>query len=256
MFWFLIYAGISLYTRQLNGLYFVYFLLIAVAFFIIGVVISSFYYKNIHFSLVKIVVSIAILCLVDQGIKLYIVNNLDIFMVIIKDWLAIKVVQNAYGSFITSLFDKKLPDLFVLAGVPALCILYRILYFHQRNGNLFLYSVSLILMCAAYISVSLDKAVYGGTYDYIFLYEMAYFNLTDCYLAVSLFTALLSWLYNKSWSEIKEEILDDPCDIKYFRYEADTWRALIAKLTGGRKAEIALPTHPAPEQATSKDKNV
>jgi lipoprotein signal peptidase len=237
-------------------MYFIYFLLLAVAFFIIGVVISSFYYKHIHFSLVKIVVCIALLCLVDQGIKLYIANNLDISIVIIKDWLAIKVVQNTYGSFITSLFDKKLPDLFVLVGIAALYMLYRILYFYQRNGDLSLYSVSLILMCASFISVCLDKAVYGGTYDYIFIYQMAYFDLKDCYLAIALFTALLSSLYNKSWSEIKKEFLDDPWGIKYYKYEADTWRSLIGKLTGKRKAGNALPeTPPAPEQAASKDED-
>jgi lipoprotein signal peptidase len=233
------------------------FLLIAVAFFIIGVVVSYFYYKNIHFSLVKIVVYIAVLCLVDQGIKLYIVNNLDISIVIIEDWLAIKVAKNTYGSFIMSLFDKKLPDLFFLAALLAIYILYRCLYFDQRNGNLFLYSVSLILMCASFISVFLDKAIYGGTYDYIFLYQIAYFDLKDCYLAVALFIVLLSQLYNKSWSEIKEMIRSDPWGIKYFRYEVATWRSLIGKLTGGRKVEVALPeTTPTPEQATSKDKNV
>lgn len=256
--WFLIYAAISLYAQQLDGMYFVYFLLIAAAFFIIGMAISSFYYKNIHFSLVKIVVCIAILSLADQVIKLYIVNNLDISIVIIKDWLAIKVVQNTYGSFIASLFDKKLSGLFVLPAILALYTLYRMLYFYQRNGNLFLYSVSLILMCASFISVFLDKTVYGGTYDYIFLYEMAYFDLKDCYLTVALLTALLSSLYNKSWSdlwsEIKGELREDPWGKKYYKYEADTWRSLIGKMTGRRKAALALSeTPPAPEQAASKD---
>lgn len=229
--WFMIYTGISLYTQQFNGMHLFYFLLVAAAFFIIGLLISCLSCKNIHFSLVKIVACIAILCLVDQGIKLCIVNNLDISIVIIKDLLAIKVVQNTYGSFITALFDKKMPDLFALAAILALYIVYRALYFYQRNGDLSLYLLSLILMCAAFICVSLDKAVYGGTYDYIFLYQKVYFDLKDCYMASSIFTILLSCIYDKSWSKIKEEIRFDPWSLKYYKYEVDTWRSIIAKFT-------------------------
>jgi lipoprotein signal peptidase len=204
--------------------------LIAAAFFIIGLLISWFTYKNKRFSLAKIVVCIIVLCLVDQGIKLYIVNNLDISMVIIKDWLAIKVTQNTYGSFIFSLFDKKMPDIFVLIGLLAIYVLYRCMFFYQRNSNLSFLFLSLIIMCAAFICVCLDKVIYGGTYDYIFLYQKLYFDLKDCYATSSIFTILLSCIYDKSWSEIKKDIRFDPLGIKYFKYEIKSWRDLIAKL--------------------------
>jgi lipoprotein signal peptidase len=231
----MIYAGISLYTQQFNGMYLFYFLLVAATFFIIGVLISYLSYKNKHFSLVKIVVCIAVFCFIDQGIKLCIVNNLDISIVIIKDLLAIKVAQNTHGSFITSLFDKKLPDLFTLTAILALYIVYRALYFYQKNGDISLYLLSFILMCAGFICVFFDKAIYGGTYDYIFLYQRIYFDLKDCYMASSIFTMLLSCIYDKNWSKIKEEIRFDPWSLMYYRYEVDTWRSIIAKFTKGNQ---------------------
>jgi hypothetical protein len=225
----MIYAGVSLYARQVNALYFIYFLLAAAAFFVFGILISCFSFKKIHFSLVRIFLGIIVLCCVDQGIKIYIANNLDISVTLIKEWISIKVVQNTYGSFIWSLFGKKMSGLFFLPAVFALYVLYRILYFYQKSGSLFLFFVSFILLCAAFICVSIDKVVYGGTYDYICLYQMIYFDIKDMYLVSGIFTIFLSCIYDKSWPQIKQDIRRDPWGIAYYRYEFETWRAIIAK---------------------------
>jgi lipoprotein signal peptidase len=151
--------------------------------------------------------------------------------VIIRDWLAIEVLQNTYGSFIWSLFDKKLPGLFVLFALFSLYFLYRMLYFYQKDGNLFLCLLSFILMCSAFICVCIDKAFYGGTYDYIYLYQRVYFDIKDVYLASSIFTTLLSCIYDKSWSELKQSLRYDPWGKKYYKYEFDTWHSLMTKFT-------------------------
>jgi lipoprotein signal peptidase len=149
--------------------------------------------------------------------------------VLIKDWFAIKAVQNIYGSFIWSLFDKKLPGIFILPALLALYALFRSLYFYQKSGNLYLYSLSFILMLASFICVFIDKAVYGGSYDYIYLYQKIYFDIKDVYLTTSIFTMLLSCIYNRNWTEIKQYLRRDPWGKEYLKYEFETWHSLIIK---------------------------
>lgn len=233
--WFIIDIITSLYARQFNALYFIYFLLVGVVFFFFGLLIAAFSHKDIHFSLPKILVFIVVLCVVDLGIKTYFVNNPDVSIVFVKDWLAIKVVQNTYGSFVFSLFDKKIPDLFVLPALLALYVIFRELYFYQKKGKLFLFWIGFILLCTSFICRFFDDIIHGGSYDYIYLYQMVYTNITDIYLMSGISTIFLSCIYDKNWQEIKQYLRRDPWGKEYYKYELDTWRSIITKIFTRKK---------------------
>ncbi|MDR1325522.1 MAG: signal peptidase II [Treponema sp.] len=224
--------------------------------FTIGVIISYFAYNDTKPSFAKIVIGIIGLCLIDQTIKLYIVNNQDISIAIVSDWLGIKVAHNTYQSAVFALFEKVMPARLHLLLIPVCYMVFRFCYFYQKDSRSLL-SLTVILIYAASICAFIDTIVYGGSYDYILLYPLFIFDLKDCFVLTGLSTMFLTLIRNKSWPEIKKEFLGDLWGIKYYKYEADTWRSLIGKLTSGRKAGIALPeTPPAPEQAASKDEHI
>ena len=224
-----------------------------------GVVINYCTYNDRKFSFAKIAIGIIGLCLVDQAIKLYIVNNQEIYIAIISDWLAIKIMHNTYRSGVFACRGVVMPIqfyLFYLVVIVAFYILFRLSSFHQKN-NRSLLSLAAILTCAGGICAFIDTIVYGGSYDYVLLSPLFIFDLKDCFIEIGLFTMFMALMRNKSWSEIWKDIRDDPWDTKYFRYEIDTWRSLIGKLSGRRKVTLAHPeTLPAPEHAASKDEHI
>jgi hypothetical protein len=93
------------------------------------------------------------------------------------------------------------------------------------------------LIYAAAICAFIDTIAYGGSYDYVLLEPLFFFDLKDCFAVTGLSMMFMTLIRNKSWSEIGKEIRSDPCGIKYFRYEVDTWRFIIAKLTGRNKKD-------------------
>jgi lipoprotein signal peptidase len=196
--------------------------------FIIGVLINYFTYKDVKPSFAKIAIGIIGLCLVDQAIKLYIVNNQEISIAIVSDWFGIKVVHNHYRSAVFALFDAVMPVHVYLLLIPIWYILFRYCYFHQKKCRS-LVSLTVILIYAASICSFIDTIAYGGSYDYIVLYPLFVFDLKDCFVVTGLSTMLMTVIRNKSWSQIKEEIRFDPWGIKYFRYEIKSWHTLIAK---------------------------
>jgi signal peptidase II len=204
--------------------------------FIIGVLINYFTYKDTKPSFAKIAIGIIGLCFVDQAIKLYIVNNQEISIAIVSDWLGIKVVHNTYRNTVFMLFEKVMPVQLYLLLIPICYLLVRFVFFHQKN-NRSLSSLGIILICAASICVVIDVIAYNGSYDYVLLEPLFIFDLKDCFAETGLSTLFLSFIRNRSWSEIKKEFMDDPWDIKYFKYEVSTWRSLIGRLTGRRKKD-------------------
>jgi lipoprotein signal peptidase len=225
--------------------------------FIIGALINYFTYKDVKPSFAKIAIGVTGLCLIDQAIKLYIVNNQEISIAIVSDWLGIKVVHNDYRSAVFALFDTVMPVQLYLLLIPTCYLLFRCGYFYQKN-NRSLLSLTVILIYAASICAFIDTIAYDGSYDYVLLEPLFIFDLKDCFVATGLSTMFLTFIRNRSWSEIKKEFMDDPWSIKYFKYEVTTWRSLIGRLTGRRKAVLTLPETPLalPEQSAFKDKNV
>jgi hypothetical protein len=69
------------------------------------------------------------------------------------------------------------------------------------------------------------------------LYPLFIFDLKDCFLTTGLSTMFMTYIHNKSWSEIKEEIRLDPWGLKYYKYEVATWRSLIARFTKQKQNE-------------------
>jgi signal peptidase II len=231
-------------------------LLPIVLFFIVGVIINYFTYNDRKPSFANIAIGTIGLCLVDQAIKVYIVNNQDISIAIISDWLAIKVVHNTYRSGVFAQFGVVMPVQVYLLLIPVFYIVFHLCYFYQKDSRSLL-SLMVILIYAGGICSFIDAIAYDGSYDYVLLHPLFIFDLKDCFLITGLSTMFLTLIRNKSWPEIKKEFLGDLWGIKYHKYEADTWRSLTAKLTGKRKAGITLPeTPPASKQTTSKDEYV
>jgi signal peptidase II len=120
------------------------------------------------------------------------------------------------------------PSVYILM-IPILCFVYRYSYFTQKNK--YFLSISIIFVCSGTVCSFFDKIVHGGTYDYIYLKQFGVFDLKDVYLTIGLFVLFQSTIYKKSWCELKNELINDPFCLKYFRYEYNNLKKLLSKVT-------------------------
>jgi signal peptidase II len=197
--------------------------------FAIGVCINYFATDKESISFKKVVLAIIALSVINEAIEIIIVNNQELNIPIIKDWLEIYPYYNRHGSFLGAFYGINIPlPVLVLLVAILVYILYSALLFW--NSNRYFLFISLVLLASGTICSFMDKIIYGSSYDYIFIDRLLVFDLKDFYMELAICVALQASIYNKTWAWIKNEMKTDPFSLKYFRYEHNKWRGFASKI--------------------------
>lgn len=159
----------------------------------------------------KIPLSILLLILIDQCIKIYISNNLmrENFY-IINDIVEFAPTLNTSYSWFNSLFDLGI-GLLPHIVVNTIILLISILIFDftrlkQKEGKII--ELLFFLLLAGVICSLIDKIFWGGSLDYIYLKGFFTFDLKDVYLSIFEIILISCWLFNyKGFRKIDEKLL-------------------------------------------------
>jgi len=177
----------------------------------------------------KIIISILILILVDQAIKIIISNFFfepHTHVIIIDGVLNFCPMQNIYLGWIPSILDYMMPVyMAVLLDIIAMLILfaaYRYLKFcafrWDKYGNL--PDIFLTLMLSAACCALVDDIFWGGSIDYIRLFDWFTFDLKDSYssIAITIMFFYLIIFFIQYYKLTKEERKKYDKKVKFFNW--------------------------------------
>ena len=160
---------------------------------------------------IKILLSVLLLIVIDQYIKIYISNNLinqkiDFFNNIIGfkphknidySWF------NSLGNFKIGLLPHIVFNIIVLFISIIIFDFIRQKYKHDRIINWLF-----IFLFAGTICSLIDKVFWGGSLDYIYLKNLFIFDLKDIYISAFQATLILCLIFNyKGFRKINEKLL-------------------------------------------------
>jgi hypothetical protein len=202
--------------------------------FIISLLVPAFLYLMMGVGLNKVaqskfrltykvvLISIAGLVALDQGIKGIIIPKGDMFFPIIEKFIYIYLKLHT-GHFLSDNGILTIPLMayvflpFVLAYVHLAT--YGRAKYNGENIN-YLYILTIFLY-AIVLCFYIDKALYGGSYNYIYLYGVSVSDLKDAYGMIAI-CAVMLYRLNRVYSISKEDLKKerkDPFCIKYVAYE-------------------------------------
>lgn len=183
-------------------------------FFVIGTIIN-YYAQEVPTVLFRhAVITIIILFILDQGIKLIVVRHQDIIIPLIDNWLSIRVYHN-----IGHILNTKgifFPSWLYILFIPIPFLIFRAGIFYQLNR--YFVSISVLLFSAGMLCSYTDKILYGGSYDYIYLQQFAIVDLKDIYILMSILVLCQATIYNQNLKQLKKNFTD-LFGLQYFRYE-------------------------------------
>lgn len=144
----------------------------------------------------KITVSTIILVLLDQiskfiVTKFYINSSFNI----IPGILGFLVEQNTNGSYLFSLMDFTAPlilQIFILIlAFGTIYFLYKYLF---SIMNTKIIRISLIFILAGSLSSAIDTIFWGGSWDFMYLYNWFIFDIKDLYLSLGVAIFLFKYI--------------------------------------------------------------
>lgn len=147
----------------------------------------------------KIPLSILLLTLIDQYIKIYISNNLmNENFYIFNDIFGFVPSLNTSYSWFNSLFNLGvglLPHIVVNIIVLFISILlFDFIRKKQKDDKII--NLLFTLLFAGVICSLIDKIFWGGSLDYIYLKGLFTFDLKDFYLSIFQIALISCWLFN------------------------------------------------------------
>lgn len=173
----------------------------------------------------KIIWSILLLVLIDQGIKIYISSNLmNVNIYFLNDMLGFKPHINTAYSWLNSLTNLGIGLLpHIILNTIILIISIAILDFiKQRYKEDKIINYLFIFLLAGTICSLIDRMFWGGSLDYIYLKNLFTFDLKDAYLTTFQTMLILCWIFNyKGFRKLNEKLLYNELKIyikvKYFK---------------------------------------
>ncbi|MCL2702080.1 MAG: signal peptidase II [Defluviitaleaceae bacterium] len=160
----------------------------------------------------KTILSMLFLIAVDQGIKLIIAGSfMDADAVIIQNFLRFKPVQNTYLSWINSMRGVTPPVyVMVISNLTAMAvtlICFRYLFFSYAGLGLHkLFTASFPIVVSGIVCAFIDVVYWGGSIDYICLFNWFTFDLKDCYMTVTMTAVLIIILiHTPRWYRLSKE---------------------------------------------------
>lgn len=148
---------------------------------------------------------------IDQIIKLIIISNFfDADVVMIPGILFFRPIQNTNLSWIASLLDFKAPVLLMIStqifATILFCLSYRYFSYLWIQGRKFLNGMSVFLISGIVCSL-IDVVFWGGSIDFVRLFDWFTFDLKDIYLDIGIAFLLLFIVnyYIKVYHKMDEE---------------------------------------------------
>lgn len=144
-------------------------------------------------------ITITLLVIIDQIIKLIVKEYYGIKIPIMEDILYFMPTQNTDYSWVNSLFELGLGRVFHIILVEIVLIFgyYVFKYLQYKiDEHLWINILKIFFMSGAICSL-IDKIFWNGSLDYVLLDGLFIFDLKDCYLYV--FTVIISILLLKNW---------------------------------------------------------
>ena len=167
-----------------------------------------------------LIIYVLILTLIDQLIKIFIFNSFELRFQfhIIEGFLAFQPDKNIHLGWIPSMFDYMMPlyvsILWIVIGSPLIVIVYKFMKF---TAGLLVFDkykklpgVFLIFAISSSLCKMADDIFWGGSIDYILLFDWFVFDLKDVYInfeliIIAIYTIIYyKFYYNLSKSERKE----------------------------------------------------
>lgn len=153
----------------------------------------------------KILLIVLIFILIDQGIKIYISNNLmGKEFYILDNTLTFKPLINTKYSYYNSFFDLGIGLLpHIIMNILTILILLIVMDFiKKRYGYSKLACYLFVFLLAGAVCSLIDKVAWGGSLDYIKLQGFFTFDLKDIYIAIFEIIAILAIILN--WKNLKK----------------------------------------------------
>lgn len=150
----------------------------------------------------------ALLIAVEQIIKIIINNNyLDNNDVIIENFLYFNPMFNRDYSWINSLFQlgvSKLPHVIMVAVIMTMVIV--VYFFIDHKGyNSKIVSTAFSFLLAGGICSFVDKIIWDGSLDYIYVQNHFTFDLKDVYINVFIGLMVLMFIFDHQGIRTKDE---------------------------------------------------
>lgn len=159
----------------------------------------------------KLGISIVILIIVEQLIKIIINNNfLNMKIGIIPPFVYFEPMFNRHYSWINSLFDLGFGRIFhIVLVLFILSFVYSVYkYIKSIIGESKLLDLSYVFIMAGAICSLIDKVFWNGSLDYIYLRGLFTFDLKDVYISLYVVLIIYGMIFKKeSLEKIDEENL-------------------------------------------------
>lgn len=159
----------------------------------------------------KMPLSVLLLTLIDQYIKIYISNNLiNKSFKIFSDMVEFKPHLNTSYSWLNSLSN------FVIGLLPHIIVNIMILFIsilvfdfiRQKQKEDRITNLIFIFLFAGVICSLIDRIFWGGSLDYIYLRGLFIFDLKDVYILFFQIMLISCWLFNyKGLRSTSEKLL-------------------------------------------------
>jgi signal peptidase II len=158
----------------------------------------------------KIVLLTALLMIIDQGVKVVIFTQyMGVELVFIPNVLYFEPVQNIHLNYFGSLLGYKMPMpaviLFNIMGFTLVLGLTRYcLFLTEKHNNL--PRMSLAFGTAGIFGALIDSVFWGGSIDFILLFDWFTFDMKDVYLNIVVALIVLYMLfYTPQYNRLSKE---------------------------------------------------
>lgn len=148
--------------------------------------------------------SVLILIVMDQIIKIIVKSYYGVKIPIIKNLIYFKPTLNEDYSWINAIFNFGWSRLFhiVYVLIALFIFYYAFKYIYFKVGKRIEFQVLEVFLISGALCSLIDKIFWNGSLDYIFLKGLFVFDLKDCYITI--FEILAFILVIKNWTSISK----------------------------------------------------
>lgn len=218
----LFYYILELLSGNIHGISSILINLIAPISFL-SIMASIFYVLSLKdasgFSYKRMLLTIFILIVIEQGTKLIIRSTVSIgtSFELITDWLYFYPILNTLGSWGASRFGLTLGiKVFLVINIIVIPLVVQIYRFYiKENGTSFWVNITFVLCFSGIVCSLIDKMFLGGSLDFLMLKDLFIADIKDFYITLSI-GCLISEIFLNSNIEINDRYKDDLDLLKKF----------------------------------------
>lgn len=151
-----------------------------------------------------------LLITLDQIIKIFIWNNaMDIRITLIPLVFRFEPYQNTNLNWFASMLDVVAPVFIMIILQLIVAVGITLFYMYQKqasvNGNLWL-NLGYSMMLAGVLCSFIDVSFWGGSLDYIGLFDWFIFDMKDVFLNIG-WISIIIWFLSKEYKSNKDNLI-------------------------------------------------